>query len=70
MTVDELIKALKSVKKRYPKTGGKLRVEFHYPMELDRGKTMLSIPRDINFFGVATYAEDEENQEERVVVIK
>lgn len=70
MTVNKLIKALQAVKKKYPKTGGKLRIELHHPMDLDNGKTKLSIPADINFFGVATYKEDEDYPEEKVVVIK
>jgi hypothetical protein len=70
MTVDKLIKALRAVKKKYPKTGGKLRIELHHPMDLDNGKTRLSVPADTKFFGVATYQEDEEYAEEKVVVIK
>lgn len=68
MTVDTLIKLLKQVKKKYPRSGGKLRVELHHPYECEGH--VYNRPDDVNNVVVATYPEEEEHDEERVVIIK
>ena len=71
-TLKTLKSFIKSVEEKYgKKVARNLRVELHYPKELNSSQVMM-VPTTLSFMGVAQYKADKENglPAERVVVLK